>query len=88
MFIPSKEPSVITTLFAFNKPYVLISETLITLEFFKLRDDKYTFVLSLPKTNKDFLVSNSNAFKTFKKFLVFGFSKLKSSTTTKFSSFA
>ena len=41
-----------------------------------------------PKTNNDFLVSNSKAFNTSTKFFVFGFSKLKSSITTKFLSFA
>ena len=82
--ISSKEPSVITTVLAFKTPYVLISEALTTLELFKLRDDKYTFAFSLPNTNKDFLESNSNAFNTFTKFLVFGVSKLKSSTITKF----
>jgi len=53
-----------------------------------LRDDKYTFLFDSPNTNKDFLFSNPKAFKTLMNFLVFGASKLKSSTTTKFDSFA
>jgi hypothetical protein len=60
---------------------VFNSELVITLEAFKLRDDKYTFLFVSPNTNKDFLFSNPKAFKTLMKFLVFGASKLKSSTT-------
>ena len=50
---------------------MLNSELLITLEPFKLRDDKYTFLFDSPNTNKDFLFSNPKAFKTLMKFLVF-----------------
>jgi hypothetical protein len=40
----------------------------------------------LPNTNRDFLFSNSKAFKTLMNFLVFGVSKLKSSRTIMFDS--
>ena len=82
MLIPSKQLSEITTLLAFNTLYVLNPELLTTLEFFKLREDRYTLLFSdSPKTNNDFLESNSNAFNTLIKFLVLGASKLKSSIT-------
>jgi hypothetical protein len=67
---------------------VLNSELVTTLEAFKLRDDKYTFLFESPNTNKDFLFSNPKALKTDKKFLVLGVSKVKSSTTIKLDSFA
>jgi hypothetical protein len=68
---------------------MLNSKLLTTLDAFKLRDDKYTFLfLYCPTQTERFLFSNSKAFKTLMKFLVFGVSKLKSSRTIMFDSFA
>jgi hypothetical protein len=67
---------------------VLNSELVTTLEAFKLRDDKYTFLFESPNTIKDFLFSIPKALKNEMNFFVFGTSKLKSSTTIKFDSFA
>ena len=49
--------------------------------FFKLRDDKYTFLFGSDNTNKVFLSSTPIDFIIFKKELDFGISKLKSSKT-------
>ena len=67
---------------------MLNSELVTTLEAFKLREDKYTFLFESPNTNKDFLFSKPKALKTEIKFFVFGVSNVKSSTTTKLDSFA
>ena len=61
---------------------MLNSELITTSVWVKLRDDKYTLLFESPNTTRDFLLSIPNDFNTCKKSLVFGASKLKSSTTT------
>ena len=51
---------------------MLNSELVITSDPFKLRDDKYTLLFGVPKTNKDFLLSRLSAFKTAVNSFVFG----------------